>query len=144
MLCGYGKAQARVAFGNGGWADGADGKALAVEFAGVMDSGIIPAQQDGQNLRVACADIETGVLELCAQPRSPAPTNSSSGPPEPPFNRFPSRTARASFLAPDTLHNKWKCSSLELRVPAIPGTPRKPERSSGRKMQSGVQFSQTL
>jgi hypothetical protein len=28
-----------------------------------------------------------------------------------PSSPFPSQTAKASFLAPDTLHDKWKCSS---------------------------------
>jgi hypothetical protein len=30
-----------------------------------------------------------------------------------PSSPFPSQTAKASFLAPDTLHDKWKCSSAK-------------------------------
>ena len=62
----------------------------------------------------------------------PAPTNSSSGRPEPPFNRFPSRTARASFLAPDTLHN------LSPLLPAVPRI------GSGRQSGGAERFSGKL
>ena len=41
--------------------------------------------------------------------------------PRPPFSPFPAPIAKASFLAPDTLHNKWKWSSLRWNsaVPAF-------------------------
>jgi len=32
-----------------------------------------------------------------------------------PSSLFPSQTAKASFLAPDTLHDTWKCSSVSIK-----------------------------
>jgi len=47
----------------------------------------------------------------------PGTTNNCFLQRERPSSPYPSRTARASFLAPDTLHNKWKCSRNSFGAP---------------------------
>jgi hypothetical protein len=44
----------------------------------------------------------------------PAPTSNCFWPPKPPSSPSLPRTARGSFLAPITLHNKWNCSNVPL------------------------------
>src|SRR5258708_33221313 len=57
------KPQARAAFGNGGWANAANGETIALEMLGGIERGVVVADDDRNNLAGSGSGIETFGLQ---------------------------------------------------------------------------------